>query len=108
MRKRLIAQLSQSALDYLFINIYNFKLLLSLALLTSLELLINFIIINTSTSSIRALINSLSKTLTKFIIINIFIFSIRASISQISSNYLYLLNRDLSLNSITLLIFIIK
>ena len=79
-RERSIAQLSQSALDYLFINTYNFKLSLSLALLTSLKILINFIIINTSTSSIRALINLFSKALIKSIIINILIFSIRASI----------------------------
>ena len=107
-RERLIAQLSQSALDYLLINTYDFKLLSPLALSTSFKILINFVIIDTSTSSIRALINLLSKALIESIIINILIFFIRASISQILSNYLYLLNRDLSLNSITLLIFIIK
>ena len=56
----------------------------------------------------RASANLFSKALIKFIIISIYIFSIEALISQILSNYLYLLNRDLSLDSITLLIFIIK
>ena len=79
-KERSIAQLPQSALDYLFINTYNFELLLSLASSTPLEILINFIIINISISSIRALANLFSKALIKSIIINILIFSIRVSI----------------------------
>ena len=79
-RERSIAQLSQSALDYLFINTYNFELSLSLTLSTSFKILINFIIINTSTSSIEALVNLLFKALIESIIIDILIFSIRASI----------------------------
>ena len=105
-RERLTAQLSQSTLDYLSINTYDFEL--SSPLAPSLEILADFIIINTSISSMRASANSLSEALVESIIINILIFSVRASISQISLNYLYLLDRDLSLNSIALLIFIIR
>ena len=79
-RERSIVQLSQPTLDYLFINIYDFKLSLSSALSTSLEILINFIIINTSASSMRALTNLFSKALVESIIINILVFSMKASI----------------------------
>ena len=79
-RERSTAQLSQSALDYLFINIYDFKLSSFSAPSTPFEILVNFVIIDTSTSSIRALINLLSKASVESIIINTFIFSMRASI----------------------------